>query len=69
MINGMNIFYSSKLGSGLKVLSINKGKGLEPVQTKSKKGGCCNIKCNKEQFKGSGLKILKWNLIFLINIL
>ena len=31
MINGMNIFYNSKLGSGLKVVSNNKGKGLEPV--------------------------------------
>ena len=28
MINGMNIFYSSKTGSGLKVVS----KGLEPIQ-------------------------------------
>ena len=31
--------------------------GLEPVQTKKGKG--CNKKCNKKQFKGSGLKILK----------
>ena len=53
MINGMPIFYSSKTGSGLKVVS----KGLEPVQTKKGKG--CNKKCNKKQFKGSGLKILK----------
>ena len=44
MINGMPIFYSSKTGSGLKVVSKNKGKGLEPVQTKSKKGGSCNKK-------------------------
>ena len=44
MINGMPIFYSSKTGSGLKVVSTNKGKGLEPVQTKSKKGGSCNKK-------------------------
>ena len=55
MINGMNIFYSSKLGSGLKVVSSNKGKGLEPVQ----KGGSCNKKCDKKRFKGSGLKILQ----------
>ena len=34
MINGMPIFYSSKTGSGLKIVSNNKGKGLEPVQTK-----------------------------------
>ena len=59
MINGMNIFYGSKTGSGLKVVSTNKGKGLEPVQTKSKKGGSCNKKCNKKRFNGSGVKILK----------
>ena len=52
MINRMPIFYSSKTGSGLKVVSNNKGKGLEPVKTK--KGGSCNKKCNKKQFKGSG---------------
>ena len=57
MIDGMNIFYSSKLGSGLKIVSTNKGNGLEPIQTK--KGKECNKKCNKKQFKGSGLKILK----------
>ena len=52
MINGMNIFYSSKTG---KVVST--AKGLEPVQTK--KGGSCNKKCNKKKIRGSGLKILK----------
>ena len=55
MINGMNIFYGSITGSGLKVVST--AKGLEPVQTK--KGGSCNKKCNKKEIKGSGLKILK----------
>ena len=50
MINGMNIFYSSKTGSGLKVVSTNKG--LEPVQTKSKKGGSRNKKCNKSELMG-----------------
>ena len=59
MINGMNIFYGSKTGSGLKVVSTNKGNELQPVQNKSKKGGSCNNKSNKKQFKGSGLKILK----------
>ena len=59
MINGMPIFYSSKTGSGLKVISTNKGKGLQPAKTKSKKGGSCNKKCNKKRIKGSGLKILK----------
>ena len=58
MINGMNIFYGSKTGSGLKVFSTNKGNGLEPVQTKKGKG-TCNKKCDKKRFKGSGLKILK----------
>ena len=56
MINGMNIFYSSKTGSGLKVVSSNKGKGLEPVQTKEKG---CNKKCNKKRINGRGLIILK----------
>ena len=59
MINGMNIFYGSKTGSGLKVVSTNKGKGLEPVQNKSKKEGSCNNKCNKKRYKGGALKILK----------
>ena len=59
MINGMNIFYGSKLGSGLKAVSANKGEGLEPVQNKSKKGGSYNKKCNKKQLRGNGLKILK----------
>ena len=57
MINGMPIFYSSKSVSGLEPVQTKKGKGLEPVQTKKGKG--CNKKCNKKQFKGSGLKILK----------
>ena len=56
MINGMNIFYRSITGSGLKVVSNNKGKGLEPIQTKGKG---CNKKCNKKRIIGSGLKILK----------
>ena len=56
MINGMPIFYSSKIGRGLKVVST-KAKGLEPVQTKKGKG--CNKKCNKKRINGSGLKILK----------
>ena len=56
MINGMPIFYSSKTGSGLKLVST-KAKGLEPVQTKKGKG--CNKKCNKKQINGKGLKILK----------
>ena len=54
MINGMNIFYGSKTGSGLKVVSTNKGKGLEPVQ--NKKGGSCNKKCNKKNIKVLVLK-------------
>ena len=57
MINGMPIFYSSKTGRGLEPVQTKKGKGLESVQTKKGKG--CNKKCNKKQFKGRGLKILK----------
>ena len=55
MINGMPIFYNSKIGRGLEPVQT-KGKGLEPVQTKGKG---CNIKCNKKQITGKGLKILK----------
>ena len=55
MINGMNIFYSSKIGRGLEPVQTKKGKGLKPIQTKN--GGSCNKKCNKKQFKGRGLKI------------
>ena len=57
MINGMPIFYNSKTGSGLKVVST-KAKGLEPVQTKRGKG-TCNKKCNKKRIIGGALKILK----------
>ena len=56
MINGMPIFYSSKTGSGLKVVST-KAKGLELVQTK--KGKRCNKKCNKKRIRGDGLIILE----------
>ena len=52
MINGMNIFYSSKTGSGLKVVSTNKGHGY-------KKGKGCNKKCNNKKYKGLSLKTLK----------
>ena len=45
MINGMNIFYSSKTGSGLKVVS----KGLEPIQTKGKG---CNKNAIKSELMG-----------------
>ena len=58
MINGMNIFYGSKTGSGLKVVSTKKGKGLEPLLTKKRKR-TCNKKCNKKQLRGCGLEILK----------
>ena len=50
MINGMQIFYSSKTGSGLKVVSINKGKGLEPVQLKKEKDVTKNV--IKSKLKG-----------------
>ena len=56
MINGINTFYNSKIGRELEPVQT-KGKGLEPVQTKKGKG-TCNKKCNKKQFKGSGLEIL-----------
>ena len=57
MINGMPIFYNSKIGRGLEPVQTKKGRGLEPVQTKKGKG--CNKICNNKKYKGSGLKILK----------
>ena len=48
MINGINIFYSSKLGRGLEPVQT-KEKGMEPVQTKKGKG--CNKKCNKNNLE------------------
>ena len=38
----MNIFYSSKAGSGLEPVQT-KGKGLEPVQTKKRKDVTKNV--------------------------
>ena len=56
MINGMNIFYSSKSGSGLEVESTNQGKGLNPILTKGT--GCKKVKKLYKIQKASGLKIL-----------
>ena len=60
MINGLDIYYSKKVGQGLKPVSTNnnnnnnnkqtiKGKGLKPI---SNKGGSCRK-------YGKGLKILQ----------
>ena len=55
MINGLDIYYSKKIGRGLKPISSNnnkqttKGKGLKPI---SNKGGSCKK-------YGRGLKILQ----------
>ena len=58
MINGLDIYYSKKIGQGLKPVSNNnnnkqsistKGKGLKPI---SNKGGSCKK-------IGRGLKILQ----------
>ena len=57
MINGMPIFYSSKIGRGLKPIKTKTGRGLEPIKTKKGKG--CNNKCNKKRIRGNGLVILK----------
>ena len=54
MINGLDIYYSKKIGQGLKPVSTNnnkqttKGKGLKPI---SKGKGCKKY--------GKGLKILQ----------
>ena len=53
MINGLDIYYSKKIGRGLKPVSNNnkqtKGNGLKPI---SKGKGCKKI-------NGQGLKILQ----------
>ena len=55
MINGLDIYYSKKVGQGLKPISNNnnkqttKGNGLKPI---SNKGGSCKK-------IGRGLKILQ----------
>ena len=58
MINGLDIYYSKKVGQGLKPISSNnnnnrqtiKAKGLKPI---SNKGGSC------KNLYGKGLKILQ----------
>ena len=55
MINGLDIYYSKKVGQGLKPVSTNnkqtiKAKGLKPI---SNKGGSC------KKIHGKGLKILQ----------
>ena len=55
MINGLDIYYSKKIGRGLKPISTNnkqtqKAKGLKPI---SNKGGSC------KKIHGQGLKILQ----------
>ena len=57
MINGMPIFYNSKIGRGLEPVQTKRKRVFNLVQTKKGKG--CNKKCNKKRIKGSGLKILK----------
>ena len=53
MINGLDIYYSKKIGRGLKPVTTNneqqKGSGLKPI---SKGKGCKKI-------HGKGLKILQ----------
>ena len=51
MINGLDIYYSKKIGQGLKPISKQtiKGKGLKPI---SNKGGSCKK-------YGQGLRILQ----------
>ena len=55
MINGLDIYYSKKIGQGLKPISTNKqsisqkAEGLKPI---SNKGGSCKK-------YGKGLKILQ----------
>ena len=52
MINGLDIYYSKKIGQGLKPINNKqqKAKGLKPI---SNKGGSC------KKIHGKGLKILQ----------
>ena len=55
MINGLDIYYSKKIGQGLKPISKQqaisiKGKGLKPI---SNKGRSC------KKINGKGLRILQ----------
>ena len=53
MINGLDIFYTNlSKGEGLKIVE-NKGDGLELI-----KGRGCNVKSNKKNQIGKGLKKL-----------
>ena len=55
MINGLDIFYTKvNKGSGLKIVEKKSGNGLELV-----KGKRCNMKSNKRNQIGKGLKILE----------
>ena len=47
MINGLDIYYSKKIGQGLKPISKQKANGLKPIS-----GGSCKK-------YGKGLKILQ----------
>ena len=59
MINGLDIYYSKNIGSGLKPIS-QKANGLKPISNKQKASGLKPISkggsCKKV---GSGLKILQ----------
>ena len=53
MINGLDIYYSKKIGQGLRPVSTKqttKANGLKPI---SNKGGSC------KKIHGKGLKILQ----------
>ena len=57
MLNGLDIFYTKvNKGSGLKIVENKSGNGLDLTSTK---GGRCNMKSNKRNQIGKGLKILK----------
>ena len=55
MINGLDIFYTKvNKGNRLKMVENKSGNGLKLVKAKG-----CNIKSNKRNQIGKGLKILK----------
>ena len=57
MINGLDIYYSKNIGSGLKPIT-QKADGLKPISTnKQKANGLKGKGCKK--INGRGLKILQ----------
>ena len=58
MINGLDIYYSKKIGRGLKPIS-QKANRLKPISNKQKANGLKPIGKGCKKIHGKGLKILQ----------